>query len=79
MPAVNPFIDGAAALHGAPSVPHVAGALVNPYQAQDTQVNAAGTTEAVAVHVAVVIAFALIGVYVLRASGFKFVVAGSVG
>lgn len=42
-------------------------------------VNAAGTSENVAMHVALIAAAALIGVYVLRQSGFKFVVAGSVG
>lgn len=52
---------------------------MNPYQGTDGGVNAAGTSESVATHVAAVIAFALLGVYVLRASGFKFVVAGSVG
>jgi hypothetical protein len=52
---------------------------MNPQTGSDNAVNASGTSEAVAAHVAVVIAFALIGVYVLRASGFKFVVAGSVG
>lgn len=41
--------------------------------------NAAGTSENVAMHVAALVAFALIGVYLLRQSGFKFAVAGSVG
>lgn len=40
-----------------------------------SQVNAAGTAENVALHVGVIIAMALIGVYVLKASGFKFVLA----
>ena len=41
--------------------------------------NAAGTAENVAMHVALIVALAMVGVYVLRQSGFKFVVAGSVG
>lgn len=44
-----------------------------------SDVNAAGTSENVALHVAAVIAFALVGVYILRQSGFKFVVAGGIG
>lgn len=41
--------------------------------------NAAGTSENIAMHIAFIVALALIGVYVFRASGFKFVVAGSIG
>jgi hypothetical protein len=52
---------------------------VNPYETTDNAVNAAGTDEPLAVHVAALVAFALLGVYVLRMTGFKFVVAGSVG
>lgn len=55
------------------------GSVVNPYQGTVNDTNAAGTQEAVAAHVAVVIIFALVGVYVLRGTGFKFVVAAGVG
>lgn len=56
-----------------------AGDVVNPYQGTVNDTNAAGTQEPVAGHVAAVIAFALIGVFVLRAMSFKFVVAAGVG
>lgn len=52
-------------------------ALVNP--AGTNGQNAAGTAENLALHVAMIVAFALVGVYLLRASDFKFVVAGSIG
>ncbi len=56
------------------------GWLLNPDGSGGVQThNAAGTSDNVALHVAMIVAFALVGVYVLRASGFKFVVAGSVG
>lgn len=55
------------------------GGAVNPYSGTVNDTNAAGTQEALAAHVAAVIAFALLGVFVLRATGFKFVVAGGVG
>lgn len=41
--------------------------------------NAAGTSENVAMHVAVIVALALIGVFVLRQSGFRFVVGAGAG
>jgi hypothetical protein len=41
--------------------------------------NAAGTSENVAMHVAVIIALAVLGVWALQKSGFKFAVAGSIG
>lgn len=85
MPAINPLIDGApdfvpnqAPASTAPFDPS-GGGRVNPYEGTVNQTNAAGSYEPVATHVAVIIAFALIGVWALRASGFKFVVAGSVG
>jgi hypothetical protein len=52
---------------------------LNPMGSSQSTVNAAGTAENLALHVALLVAFAMIGVYVFRASGFKFVVAGSVG
>lgn len=55
------------------------GPRVNPYDGTASQQNAAGSAENLALHVAMIVAFALVGVYVFRASGFKFVVAGSVG
>lgn len=51
---------------------------VNPMGSPQAQ-NAAGTSEDVALHVALIAAFALVGVWALRSSGFKFVVAGSIG
>ncbi len=42
-------------------------------------VNAAGTSENVALHVAVLIALALVGVFVFRQAGVKFAVAAGVG
>jgi hypothetical protein len=54
--------------------------LMSPWSSASTsQVNAAGTSENVAMHVAVIVALALVGVYVFRQSGFKFAVAGSLG
>lgn len=67
---------GAAALL-TESVREVGG--VNPYGGSGTEVNAAGTAENVALHVAVIVALALVGVYVFKASGFRFVVAAGVG
>lgn len=58
--------------------PTVAEVAVNPYGAPTAQ-NAAGTQDDLAMHVAFIVAFAAIGVWALRASNFKFVVAGSVG
>lgn len=55
------------------------GWIMNAAGNSASTVNAAGTSENVALHVAAVIAFALVGVYLLRQSGFKFAVAGSVG
>ena len=85
MPGANPLIDGApvfvpnqAPASTAPFDP-AGGASVNPYETTDNAINAAGTQEPLATHVAAVVAVALIGVYVLRMTGFKFVVAGSVG
>lgn len=43
------------------------------------QTNAAGTAENTAMHVALLVAVAGIGVYVLRQTGFRFVVAAGVG
>jgi hypothetical protein len=92
VPHVNPLIDvsPAAAPPGDPGPP--AGVLnqapapaqgpvdaVNPYEGTVNDTNAAGTQEAVAAHVAVLIVLALVGVYVLRGTGFKFVVAAGVG
>jgi len=78
----NPFVDlgglvPAFAPNQAPASPGSAG--VNPYTGTVNDTNAAGTQEALAAHVAAVIAFALIGVFVMRWSGFKFVVAAGVG
>ncbi len=53
--------------------------LMNATSPTATSVNAAGTSENVAMHVAIIVALALLGVYVFRQSGFKFAVAGSVG
>jgi hypothetical protein len=44
-----------------------------------TGTNAAGTSENVAMHVAIIVALSLLGIYMLRQSGFKFVAAGSIG
>ena len=44
-----------------------------------TQVNAAGTSENVAVHVAAMVVLAGVGVIGLRKLGFRFAVAGNVG
>jgi len=41
--------------------------------------NAAGTSENVAMHVAVIVALALVGVFILRQSGFRFVVGAGAG
>lgn len=94
MPAVNPFIDpgfNIEALDGSPVnfAPSAytlrqqdprPGALAAVMQTNSsTSVNAAGTSENVAMHVAFIVALALIGVYALRQSGFKFAVAGSIG
>lgn len=87
MPAVNPLIDYGQPVAATPAVVQnpspaasQAGGMMQPVAPdQNTQVNAAGTSENVALHVAALVAFALIGVYVLRQSGFKFVVAGGVG
>jgi hypothetical protein len=85
VPASNPLIAGVpmwvpnqAPASTAPYDP-AGGGAVNPYAGNDSATNAAGTAEPVATHVALVVAFALLGVYVLRVTGFKFVVAGSVG
>lgn len=48
---------------------------MNPYEGTVNDTNAAGTQEALAMHVAAIVVFALLGVYVLRGTGFKFVVA----
>lgn len=93
MPSVNPFIDmdapvGAVATptrdSGSAPAPAAQAALrnvfnMNPFPQADNGVNAAGTSENVALHVAMLVAFALIGVYVFRASGFRFVMAASAG
>lgn len=42
-------------------------------------VNAAGTSENVALHLAILVIVALVGVYVLRQSGVRFAVAGGLG
>jgi hypothetical protein len=52
---------------------------VNPYADSSSSTNAAGTAENLALHVAMVVAFALVGIYVLRQSGFRFVIAAGVG
>jgi hypothetical protein len=85
VPASNPLIDGApvfvpnqAPASTAPYHPDGGGGM-NPYEGTVNDVNAAGTQEALAMHVAAVVVFALIGVYVLRAASFKFVVAAGVG
>ena len=80
MPYANPIIDASAppvfVPNQAPAVAgYPAGGAVNPYGGTVNSTNAAGTSEPLAAHVAAVIAFALLGVYVLRATGFKFVVA----
>lgn len=85
MPAANPFIDGApifvpnqAPASTAPYDP-TGGGGVNPYQGTVNDTNAAGTQEAVASHVAILVVLAIAGVFVLRYTGFKFVVAAGVG
>lgn len=81
MPASNPLIDGApffvpnqAPASTAPYHPDGGGGM-NPYQGTVNDTNAAGTQEALAMHVAAIVVLALVGVYVLRGTGFKFVVA----
>jgi hypothetical protein len=95
VPSVNPFIAATPALAPAatglpgrvlnqapastgPYTP-LQGAVVNPYQGTVNDTNAAGTQEAVAAHVAVIIIASVVGVFVLRALSFKFVVAAGVG
>lgn len=87
MPAVNPLIALGIPAPAAPAGQAATASggqsgsrLVQPVSPdQTTQVNAAGTSENVAMHVALMVATAMIGVYVLKQSGFKFVVAGKVG
>lgn len=94
MPAVNPFIDpgiNVEAIDGSPVnfAPSAytlrqqdprPGALADLIMGTATMsTNAAGTQENVAMHVAFIVALALIGVYALKQSGFKFAVAGSIG
>lgn len=91
MPAVNPYIDtdldpGAELASGRQQAARAGAlasaapiAIMNSAPAQNTQVNAAGTSENVALHVASIITLALIGIYILRQSGFRFVAAGSIG
>ncbi|HEX6461103.1 MAG TPA: hypothetical protein VF032_19460 [Thermoleophilaceae bacterium] len=90
MPSVNPFIellrpDSAPPVYVANQAPAESGpylptqrtAPVNPTAGQPA--NAAGTSEAVNQHVAIIVVFALLGVWALRATGFSFVVAARVG
>jgi hypothetical protein len=85
VPSSNPLIAGApvfvpnqAPASTAPYDPGGGGGM-NPYQGTVNDTNAAGTQEALAMHVAAVVVLALLGVYVLRGTGFKFVVAAGVG
>lgn len=88
MPAVNPLID----IYTSDAAPVVQQATlpgtittgwrpaVNPFSGgTGTTTNAAGTNENVAAHIALIIAVAIAGVFILRQSGFKFVVAGGIG
>jgi hypothetical protein len=50
---------------------------VNPHEGTENSVNAAGTQEPLATHVAAVVLFAGAGVLLLRLAHFRFVVAGS--
>ena len=52
---------------------------MDPQYSNANAQNAAGTVENAAVHVAVIIALALIGVYALRQTGFRFVLAAGAG
>jgi hypothetical protein len=52
---------------------------VNPYEGQVNQVNAAGTSEPLAAHVAAVILLAGAGVLILRVAHCKFVIAAGAG
>ena len=53
------------------------GAFLN--SVPNTTVNAAGTSQNVSLHVALVVVTALVAVYVFRASGFRFVAAAGAG
>ena len=72
------FVPNQAPASTAPYHPD-GGAAVNPWEGTVNDTNAAGTQEALALHVAAIIVLALVGVYVLRGTGFKFVVAAGVG
>lgn len=85
MPASNPFIAGVpflvpnqAPASTAPFHPDGGGGM-NPYQGTVNDTNAAGSQEAIGMHVAAIIALALVGVFVFRALGFSFVGAAKIG
>ena len=80
MPSVNPFIanhDGTSVLDPGMAGGRVTEAplITNIPMPTDNSTNAAGTSESVALHVALLVTTALLGVYLFRASGFRFVVA----
>lgn len=82
--AANPIVDAPvfvanqAPVQTGPYTPRPEGtAGMNPYPAQG--MNAAGTDEPINQDVAALIIFLLLGVWALRATGFKFVVAASAG
>ena len=76
IPTVRQAVAPAAAQAGIAG--RLEGWALNPTGAASST-NAAGTAENVALHVALIVAAAMIGVYVLRASGFRFVAAGGLG
>lgn len=92
MPAANPFIDNSipgntgsvgnlsltTAQYAAAGTAAVADAMYTSPISQN-QVNAAGTSENVAMHVAIIIVLALVGLFIFRKSGFRFAVAAGVG
>lgn len=91
MPAANPFIDNSipgnaagwgnialsTAQYPVAGVAAVGTMFTSPTSQNTT--NAAGTSENVAMHVAVIIVLALVGLFIFRQSGFRFAVAAGVG
>lgn len=81
-------IDGSPVLYGPsaytirqqdPRPGAIASPSMNVGAPTTSQTNASGTSENVAMHVAVIVVLALLGVYALNKSGFRFVVAGGIG
>lgn len=88
MPSANPFIDMGGDQRSGPmlglttaqySQPGTAAVSMFTSPSSQTTTNAAGTSENVAMHVAIIIALALVAIFVFRQSGFRFAVAAGVG